>query len=80
MKAQQLRTIIISLNDLTQVQAALDLLRVGKGLTSVQSGTIAYPANPDGSGPIGNNVELAVPPSVFFDGFNWCVFLFYISG
>lgn len=80
MKAQQVSTIIISLNDLTLVQAALDKLRKGQSLTAGDSGTIAYGPDPDGSGPFGNAVEMACPPAVLFDGFNWNVFLFYLSG
>lgn len=80
MKAQQLRTITLSLADPVAVQAALDLLRTGKGLTAGESGTIAYPLNPDGSGPLANGVELGPNPQVFFDGFFFTVFLFYVSG
>ena len=42
MKAQQLRTLIISKASLVDVQTALDLLRSGAGLTAGQSGTVAY--------------------------------------
>lgn len=80
MKAQQLNTIILSLADPVALQAALDLLRAGKGLTAGQSGTVAYPGNPDGTGPFANNVELGPNPVVFFDGFQYTVFLFYIQG
>ncbi len=78
MRAQTLRTIIISLNDLVQVQAALDLLRAGQPLTAVQSGTVAY-ANVDGSGPFANNVEMPEIPKVYFDGFFYNIFLFIVS-
>ncbi len=80
MKIQQLRSFLIARPDPVDVQAALDLLRAGKALSAVQSGTVAYPLNQDGSGPLGNNVEMAAPPVAGFDGVNYYVWLFSIGG
>ena len=71
MQANQVRTIIISLPDLELVQAALDRLRKGKGLSAVQSGVQDYEA-------IGT-VEVAMPWQMTFDGFNYTVFVFIAS-
>ena len=80
MQAQQLNCIILSLNDLTLVQAALDLLRKGQSLSAVQSGTVAYGPDANGNGPFTSGVTLGPDPVVLFDGFTWDVFLWYVSG
>lgn len=72
MQANQVRTIIISLPDLADIQAALDKLRSGKALTIGDSGVAAY-------GAIGT-VEVALPWQMTFDGFNYTVFVFVTSG
>jgi len=72
MKAQQLRTLIISKPALADVQTALDLLRSGAGLTAGQSGTIAYGAI--------DNLELVGTPVVVWDGLNYNVFLYVSAG
>lgn len=72
MKAQILRTVIISLTDLVAVHTALDLLQSGSGLTAVQSGV-------DDEDPIGN-LTLIGEPRVLFDGFKYTVFLFVTTG
>ena len=74
MKARQLRTIIISKPDPVDVQAALDKLRGGKALTAGESGVTDY-------APL-QNVDLAgaAPPPPIFDGVNYTVFLFVLSG
>ena len=70
MKAQTLRTVIISLPNIGSVHTALDLLQSGVGLTAVQSGVVAEL-------PIANlSLVENAPPVVVFDGFNWNVFLF----
>lgn len=72
MKAPQLRTIVISKPLLVDVQAALDLLRNGAGLTAGESGVVAYAAL--------DNVELGPAPVPVWDGLNWNVFLFVSAG
>lgn len=73
MKAQQLSTYIIALNDLVLVQAALDLLRTGQPLTAVQSGTIAFAALPQG-------VDLGPDPKIYFDGQLHVCYFHFVSG
>jgi hypothetical protein len=70
-KAQQMRTVIISLDDLEDVHDALELLQSGQGLTAGESGLVAEEA-------IGN-LTLLAPPNVVFDGFKWNVFIFVTS-
>lgn len=72
MYATKLRTIIISLDDLVDVQAALDLLRAGKGLSAPESGVVAYDKV--------TGQTLLGEPVVKFDGFKYTVFLFVTSG
>ena len=74
--AAQLRTLILQNADPVQLQAALDLLRNGNGLTAPQSGTIAY--DPIGGATV--RTTLVGEPKVFFDGFYYTVFLFVSSG
>lgn len=68
MKAQKLRTVILSLDNLVDVHTALDLLSNGGSLTAVQTGV----ADED---PI-SDLSLVGEPRVLFDGFNWNIFLF----
>jgi len=72
MKAQQLRTLIISKASLVDVQTALDLLRSGAGLTAGQSGTVAYDSIA--------NLELVGYPRVVWDGTKYTVFLYVSAG
>ena len=76
LSASQLRTLILQNPDPVQLQAALDALRNGAGLTAVQSGTVAY--DPIGGSSI--RLSLIGEPKVFFDGVNYTVFLFVSSG
>lgn len=66
-KAQMLRTVIISLDDLADVQTALDKLANNQALTAVESGVVDVD-------PIGN-ATLLETPVVTFDGFKWNVFI-----
>jgi hypothetical protein len=61
MRAQQLRTIIISHADPALVQAALDKLRAGQGLTAAESGVGDVE-------PIRNLTMMGTPPQLLFDG------------
>ena len=70
-RAQQLRTVILSLDDLTDVQDALDKLANNKALTAGESGLVAVEA-------IGNATLLG-SPQVVFDGFKFNVFIFITS-
>ncbi len=74
MKAGQLRTVILTNPDLVALQAALDKFRAGKALTAIDSGVIAY----DAAGQLQLVGDAA--PQVFFDGFNFTIFLFLTSG
>lgn len=71
MKAQYLRTVVISRTALVDVTAALALLQNGLGLTAVQSGV---------------NIELPIAnldmidQVALFDGFKYTVFLFVTAG
>lgn len=71
-KAQSLRTVIISQADLADVQVALAKLSNGDGLTALESGLVA-------EDPI-SNLSLVDVPEILFDGFKWNVFLFVSSG
>lgn len=71
MKAQTLRTVIIQLDDIVNVHAALALLKNGKGLTALESGVVAEDPIADLS---------LVDQQVAFDGFYWTVFLFVTTG
>jgi len=74
MKAAQLRTVILTNADLVALQAALDKFRSGQALTAVDSGVVAYDA-------VGQQQTVSdAAPQVFFDGFNFTVFLFVTSG
>lgn len=66
-KAQQLRTVIISLDDLENVQDALDKLANNQALTAGESGLVEV-------API-SNATLVGAPAVVFDGEKWNVFL-----
>lgn len=72
MLATKLRTIIVARTNLVDVQAAMDLLRAGKGLTAGESGTIEYEKI--------TGQTLIGEPQVKFDGFKYTVFLFVTSG
>lgn len=72
LKAQKLRTVIISLDDLADVRTALNLLMNGQPLTAVQSGLAAEEAIA--------NLTLIGTPRILFDGFKWNVFLFTTTG
>lgn len=67
LKAQMLRTVIISLDDLADVQIALDKLANNQALTALESGLVAVD-------PIGN-ATLMETPVVLFDGFKFNVFI-----
>jgi len=70
-KAGQLRTVIIALNDLANVQIALDLLAQNQPLTAGESGLVAVD-------PIGAATLLG-SPSVVFDGFKYTIFIWVTS-
>lgn len=70
-KGAQLRTVIISLDDLEDVQDALALLGKNQPLTALESGLVAVD-------PIGTATLLGTP-SVTFDGFKWNIFLWVTS-
>lgn len=61
MRAQQLRTVIISHADPVLVQTALDKLRAGQGLSAAESGVSDVE-------PIRNLTLMGTPPQLLFDG------------
>lgn len=71
LKAQQLRTIWIALDDKLNVLTALQKLQNNQGLSAGESGTIAYEAIA--------NATLLGEPVVMFDGFLWNVVVFVTS-
>lgn len=73
MKAQQLRTIIISHDDLVLVHAALTKLRNGQGLTAIESGVEDEDSIRD--------VDLVGdPPPMIFDGTFYTQILYVTLG
>lgn len=70
-KAGQLRTVILSLDDLADVQDALDKLAKNQPLTAPESGLVAVEA-------IGTATLLGTP-AVAFDGFKWNIFIWVTS-
>ena len=71
MLSQQLRMVLISLPDLVSVDASLTLLKSGQGLTSAQSGVVAYD-------PIAQ--QTLIDQTLVFDGFNYTLALFVSQG
>lgn len=74
MKAAQVRTLILKNPSLVDLQGALDILRSGKGLTALESGTVDY--DPITDVPVVGNI----PPRVLWDGTNYVLFFFVGSG
>lgn len=71
-KGQNLRVVLLRLDDIEDLQDALDKLTTGQGLTAGESGVAAVESVA--------SLTLLGMPEWYFDGFCFCMALYYTSG